>query len=68
MSNPNSGALFGYATREQAAAAWAEILGNDELVIYEVRLGLAAKEPVGFIILQDQTAPLIPDALDPAQR
>lgn len=58
MSNPKTGALNAYTTREQVYAAWANIVNNDDLVIYEIRINLAAHttgkfEPVAFVILKE---------------
>ena len=58
MSNPKTGAINAYATREQAYAQWANIVNNAKLVVYEVRINLAAHttgkfEPVAFVILKE---------------
>lgn len=51
----NYGAISGYATKEEALAAWANIVGNEKLSVYEVRIGLAsfnpAATPAAWIII-----------------
>ena len=58
MSNPKTGAINAYASREEAYAAWANIAGNDELIVYEVRINLTTdidfkRLPVAFVILKE---------------
>lgn len=57
MSNPKRGVIGGYATIEQARAAWANIIDNDKLIIYDVNLGFSEFKPadtaVCYIILND---------------
>lgn len=56
MNSPEFGALTGYATKEAASEAWANIKDNNELVIYEVYIGLGsfrpAESPVTYVILR----------------
>lgn len=57
MSNPNFGAISAYATIEEACAAWTNIVDNDQLTIYEIRIGLGffkpAERPVAWVILKE---------------
>jgi len=57
MTNPKIGVIAGYASIEDARAAWANLIGNDKLAIYEINIGFAqgksAQKPVAFVILPD---------------
>lgn len=56
MSNPKSGGLFGYASKEEALAQWRNIVDNEDLVVYEIRIGMGDVQPVAWVILKDQAA------------
>lgn len=55
MTNPSQAAISGYASKEEALAAWANIVDNDQIAVCSVVIGLAsfnpADKPVCWILL-----------------
>jgi hypothetical protein len=64
MSNPNTGAIFAFATETEARALWSDLVDNDSYKIYAVtiRQGMRiADKPVAWVVLRGDSL-MVPSA------